>query len=65
MPFYFRSHDNMRFSQFKCPECNNNKLEVYNSIIDEAKDPAIGIIAFICLRCGYEFEVGMEATVEV
>jgi len=54
----------MKFSQFKCPECDGNNLEVYNSIIDHSADPAIGLIAFICLRCGFEFEEEMEAVVE-
>jgi len=54
----------MKFSQFRCPECNNNSLEVYNSIIDESIDPAMGMIAFICLRCGYVFEEEMEAVIE-
>lgn len=54
----------MKFSMFRCPNCDYNDLEVYNSIIDYSKDPAIGYIAFICKTCGYEFEKEMEAVVE-
>ena len=54
----------MKFSQFKCPECEGNNLEVYNSIIDHSRDPAIGLIAFVCIECGAEFEEEMEAVVE-
>jgi DNA-directed RNA polymerase subunit M/transcription elongation factor TFIIS len=55
----------MKFSTFKCPECGNNDLEVYNSLIDYSEDPAIGLIAFVCIECGHEFEEEMEAVVEV
>ena len=53
----------MKFSQFKCSKCNGNDLDVYNSIIDYSKNPAVGYIAFICKTCGEEFEVEMEAEV--
>jgi transcription elongation factor Elf1 len=53
----------MKFSQFKCKECESNDLEVYNSIIDYSKDPAVGYIAFVCKTCGHEFEIEMEAEV--
>jgi len=54
----------MIFSQFRCPECGENSLHIYNSIIDESKDPAIGFIAFKCIGCGNEFEIEMEAVIE-
>jgi transposase-like protein len=53
----------MKFSQFKCKECESNDLEVYNSIIDYSKDPAVGYIAFKCKACEHEFEIEMEAEV--
>ena len=53
----------MKFSMFKCKECESNNLEVYNSIIDYSKNPAIGYVAFVCKACGTEFEIEMEAEV--
>ena len=53
----------MKFTQEFCPVCAANDLEVYNSMIDYANDPAIGYIYFICNGCGHEFEVIKEAEV--
>lgn len=54
----------MKFSNEECPKCGSHNLDVYNSIIDYSENPAIGYIAFICLKCGEEFEV-TKVAVEV
>ena len=53
----------MKFTNEKCPKCNEHDLEVYNSIIDYSHDPALGYIFFVCSTCGEEFEVIKEAEV--
>lgn len=53
----------MKFSQFTCPICGGNDLEVYNSIIDETNYIAYGYIGFECNKCGEIFEEEIEAEV--
>jgi transcription elongation factor Elf1 len=56
-------HGSVYFNQ-ACPECLCPDISVSEHLMTPAKDPKAGLYVLVCLKCGCEFQIEVEANVD-